>query len=504
MIKVILADDEQMALEGIELMTDWTALGYEVCGTCDNGEDALMAIQECRPDLVVTDIRMPGLDGLELIRKARESGSEAMFVILSGHDDFDYARTALRSGVRHYLLKPVMEEEWELTLKEVAAELQERERLRGQEDRAESRLLSLAIARMLRDESLDADSSASERMAQLDGTVTSWRYLHLEGLRDEDREDCRRFSQPGQAVYVERGPGQAGFVAEGEQTALPLAKRLYDELRGRGKPVLIAVGPRVASLRELAVSYSGAVEAAIPFFYQPDASGLVDSETAERPAFSYDIDSVRLVERIMAAAERLQDEETVALIGELFARFEEKRTAPGVVYMISAHVVLKSLEVLRELGVATENWRDCIGFLRTEPESLAALKQALQDFLRQDIDLIRRHKEADSRHPLQKVERYLQENFRMPVTIKEIGERFYIHPVYLGQAFLRKHGVSLLEYVHNLRIEEAKRRLAESEETIRVIAEEVGYQHYHHFLKEFEKRTALKPAVYRKHRRGEG
>lgn len=112
MIGVLLVDDEQFARQGLRNLIDWRACGYEVIGEADNGEEALRLIQELRPELVITDIRMPVLDGLELIRRVSSSGAAApKFIIVSGYDDFKYAQQAMRYGVCDFLLKPVDQDE---------------------------------------------------------------------------------------------------------------------------------------------------------------------------------------------------------------------------------------------------------------------------------------------------------------------------------------------------------------------------------------------------------
>lgn len=137
------------------------------------------------------------------------------------------------------------------------------------------------------------------------------------------------------------------------------------------------------------------------------------------------------------------------------------------------------------------------GFFRTEPKSLEALQAAVEAVLINCMNFIRQQKERSSEHPLTRVEWFLKDNYAKHLTVKEIAEQFYINPVYLGQAFIKKHGVSILEYIHNLRIEAAKKRLTETGDTVRSIMESVGYVHYHHFLREFEKRTAMKPVAFR-------
>lgn len=117
MLKVMLVDDEPWVLEGLRTMVNWKKFGFEICGEALNGPDALRLIQEQKPDLVLTDINMPVFNGLELIAKLNVSmAMPPKFVILSGYDDFQYARTALRQRVDQYLLKPIDDEEIESLL----------------------------------------------------------------------------------------------------------------------------------------------------------------------------------------------------------------------------------------------------------------------------------------------------------------------------------------------------------------------------------------------------
>ncbi|MCL6589359.1 MAG: response regulator [Firmicutes bacterium] len=122
MYKVVLVDDEQPALEGLKLAIDWEGLGYQICGVCAHGEEAADLIEKTGPDLVLTDIRMPGLDGLGLIKRVKSRmPTIPKFIIISGYGEFDYARQALRLGIKHYLLKPVFPEDLIEVLASLAA-----------------------------------------------------------------------------------------------------------------------------------------------------------------------------------------------------------------------------------------------------------------------------------------------------------------------------------------------------------------------------------------------
>lgn len=113
MLQVLLVDDEPWVLEGLRTMVNWEEHGFQVCGEALDGPEALVKMQELRPELVVTDIHMPVISGLELIeRSKRLLARPPKFVILSGYDDFNYALTAMRQRVAEYLLKPIDEDEF--------------------------------------------------------------------------------------------------------------------------------------------------------------------------------------------------------------------------------------------------------------------------------------------------------------------------------------------------------------------------------------------------------
>ena len=111
MYRVLVVDDEAIIREGIKCLFDWEKIGYVIAGEAANGEQALQKILTLEPDVVLMDIRMPGLTGLEVIHRVREAGFGGKIIILSGYTDFKYAQEAIRYGVQYYLTKPIDEDE---------------------------------------------------------------------------------------------------------------------------------------------------------------------------------------------------------------------------------------------------------------------------------------------------------------------------------------------------------------------------------------------------------
>lgn len=111
MLRLMIVDDEQIIREALSSMIDYTSLGYEVIATAKNGMEAYDRIRDDYPDVVITDIKMPILNGLELIERASRIDSRITFILLSGYREFEYAKQAMTYGVRYYLLKPTDKQE---------------------------------------------------------------------------------------------------------------------------------------------------------------------------------------------------------------------------------------------------------------------------------------------------------------------------------------------------------------------------------------------------------
>ncbi|MBO9600861.1 MAG: response regulator [Cohnella sp.] len=135
MYSVLLVDDEPLAIEGLRMFIDWERLGFRVCGECENGVEAVSAAHRLMPDVIVTDILMPEMDGLELIGRLHgERGASSEFIVLSAYGEFAFAKRAMQLGVRHYLMKPVIEEEAENVLLQVRGRLDIRKAIQLQSD----------------------------------------------------------------------------------------------------------------------------------------------------------------------------------------------------------------------------------------------------------------------------------------------------------------------------------------------------------------------------------
>lgn len=121
MYKVVVVEDETITRRGIVLTVNWASLNCVLAGEAANGEEGAALISRLSPDLVVTDVKMPRMDGVEMIEQLRKEGCRARFIILTAHSDFKYAQSALRMGVSDYLLKPLKDGDLEDAIAKITA-----------------------------------------------------------------------------------------------------------------------------------------------------------------------------------------------------------------------------------------------------------------------------------------------------------------------------------------------------------------------------------------------
>ena len=134
MYKAMFVDDEYMILQGLQMILPWQELGFEVVHTAKSASEALEYLQEHSVDLLITDIRMPEMNGIDMIRQAQAFGNRFFSIILSGYQEFAFVKQGMALGVRNYLVKPVNKEELRSSVQAIAAELEEQQKLLAEKE----------------------------------------------------------------------------------------------------------------------------------------------------------------------------------------------------------------------------------------------------------------------------------------------------------------------------------------------------------------------------------
>ncbi|MEW4368264.1 response regulator transcription factor [Paenibacillus kandeliae] len=508
---VLLVDDEPFALEGLELMIDWQSCGFQVEGSCTNGEEAIRYLQQSTPDLIVTDIRMPLMDGLELIRETRRLGNQSsMFVITSGYHDFEYARQAMQLGVSHYLLKPVIGPEVDEMLVAVGRQLEERSWRQLIRQTANQYALRQQFTLLLSREYAAVEMETELSMVQEWSdrhSMPHWSYLHIRTDAEsagQVRTLVSQFAATEHACHLVDDPQDAdlfGLVKGWSSKEPKQVEELTERLRHRfgealSDSVRLAMGSMVTDIAQLHQSWCSANHYAGLLFF--DDVHTVHEREHEDQSMSFTKEALSAVTLIVELIENGDTERLQAELDSQFERFREERTVPELVSIFVTEAILRCVALHTELG-GEEQQVLAAGELEhiTCPHCrLGEIQQRLTDFClrcQREIGLLQ---EAQTGGVQARVADFLRQHYTEGWTVRELAEKFYVHPVYLGQSFTRRYGVSILDFVHNLRIVEAERLLLDGSLTFCAIAEQIGYRSYSHFLKQFEKRTGCKPGDY--------
>ena len=529
MMKVVIADDEQMICSMIIKMIPWKELGLEVAGTADNGYETLRLVGEYHPDIVITDIRMPGIDGLEMIRQAMDIAPQTEFVIISGYKNFEYAHQALTMGVRHYLLKPIDAAELNGVLERIIREHSQNEESRDvSEALAAERENYRKSARrhflnsILQETSIDAPDKSGEQTEELD--FRNNRYLAFfakvdwtqegeiaPGILDILQEVIEREEQEWGCEYV-NSHVRSGVISvinypEGAKEAHPEdIETLYTKCRREmdkfsGYTVTIGIGTEKRTISEVRESIDEAVSS-VKCRIRRGLGRLIffdrlKYEMPEQELFTQDLKrgNARAIEALDAEALKSDLQEIREQL------HKNSRYSPLFIFELIESFRNLILEVWQENQVAEEIKSSFI--LDTENlmdrcTTEAQMAQQFEDTIDRCFRRILAERRQSGQAPVRAAKAYLLRHYMDNPSLEEVAEAVSMSPAYMSTLFKKELGIGFSEYLIQLRCEEAKRLMRETDEPMAVIAEKVGYQDAKYFSRIFRKTVGIKPSEYRK------
>lgn len=514
MFKVVLVDDEVYARQGLRQFTDWNKYGFDIVAEATNGEEALRIIELTQPDLVVTDIRMPVLDGLGLIQAVKElKRAEPSFIIVSGYNDFKYAQQAMRFGVKDFILKPIDELEMERMLQSLSQNLSSS--LQFQADQAH--VLSQSIFERLVTGMLDTALSPDMKQTLSLREGDEFRYFEVE-LNDlhfvpGGSEGCLKKNAAaaiaaalGQEVYIyERQRGIFGFITgrsswkRGERSwklfSVLLQQRLRDHL---GANAALYGGKAVKESDIVHESYRTAVEAAAYKYALPSGEPLLYEEIADRPLKHMEMNE-GVFTSLMETVEEHEQVVALRLIDEMFASFQTEYYAHDAVVMSMTRYVFGVVRIIENMQ-GEKNELKTLEFMLTwsqMPTSSHGLKAIFIGFIEESSGYIAALQKKNTKGSIQKIKQYIEKHYDRSISLKSIAATFYMNPVYLGQLFKKTFGVYFNEFLLQTRIQEAKRLLRQTELRVYEIADKVGFNNADYFVTQFEKVERKSPSEYR-------
>jgi two-component system response regulator YesN len=514
MYKVLIVDDEIFVRKGVINLIDWSSLQFEICAEAENGQQAIKLIEQHRPDLVLVDIRMPVMDGLELIRHVKEEGEyQPLFIVVSGYNDFSYAQQALRYNVSDYMVKPVDERELAATLKKLANSLNQ---MKLSSITREKPLVETVIESLLQAEPNDQVIQQIAHVLELPRS-SSYTYViaELQGMplpEDKDhllalKSTLERFFQHERTLLLihERAYSQYGFVvpqvwltehASTERAAYAkLLDRLEEEL---GTTVVLFIGSSANDLKGIVNSGSAANECLNYRFAAGSKRLVLASEMLALPLYYFDVDE-GLHSKLIYEIEANRYEGYASVIDTIFTSFQDMRFAPSAVTNTIRRSVIALINILRQLEGDEQELQLLDELLEWHKKyrNLEQLHHVFLRFVEEAAAYIADRRSKSGKGSIEKVKIYIDSHYKDNIYLKGIAAMFYMNPVYLGQLFRKNYGVYFNEYLLSLRIEEAKRLLRQTKKRMYEIAELVGFQNADYFATQFEKLEKMTPTDYR-------
>lgn len=525
MFKVLIVDDEPLVIEGLKTMVDWEKHGFSICGEASNGEDALEMIKQMNPHLVITDICMPVIDGLTLIKEASKIRNiRARFVILSGYNDFEYAKTAMQYDVNHYILKPIDDEEIETLLERLNKEIQDGLKSQESVDQAVDFITENVIHRILHGEKRE---SLFQKAGFLLGIKEEMeiRYIFAEidqfhvWMNDLEEEEIREKKQQIQRWMQEK------LQMHMKQEAL-----LYiyeDHIDGYGILVWDQAYERMdwarvfAGLREYVFQRCGA---GISIFISNSMEGIralpgLYEQTTElrnyrffnriKHVFLYDEvkeDSVQYkfyeenLEDILQAVQQDNKLDIEKSIDAVFHKFYSYKAAPNMIETYITNLKAEMIRIVSELNGPVEEFAKWVVDYKIDIHrtNFTDLKEIVVRLCAYAARYILNLQKKDSANLIEEIEKYIAANYAEALKLQNLADKFYINPVYLGQLFKKKTRMYFNEYLHRVRIEEAKKLLQRTDMKVSDIASAVGYKDTEYFTNKFKSITNTIPSTFKK------
>lgn len=512
MHNVFLVDDDHFVRKGLLRLIDWEKCGFKVCAEADNGEDALGLIQEKKPDLVVTDIRMPVLDGLELIKSTVESTNlKPNFVIVSGYNDFKYAQQAMRYGVQDFILKPIDKDEFEKTLIRLA------DKLRTEKEwkiNREKRVALTALEEILIGETNEENCTILQQKLNI-ANAEELKYIILE-INNAIHEICNLKEKINQAIMSslqedmiltrDHGINSFGLLVSIRQlhsikgNLEHFVTDLQEQLSTRLKTeISLFVGKTVKGPSGIKESFETA-NMVSQFKYTTERNDPIYFELVREQSVHYIELDHSLYKRLMDRIEENNLKAILSTIEEMFREFRKKMFARDAVKTSINRCVHELIKTIKQLDGDENQVSTLHTMLQWDkyPLTFKEIQTMFTEFVLDCAELIHLLHSDHANGNIYKVKKYIENHFQENITLKSLANEFYMNPVYMGQLFRKTYGIYYKDFILEVRMNEAKRLLRQTDMRVYQVAESVGFGNADYFVTQFEKYVGITPTQYRK------
>ena len=524
MFTILLVDDERGISEGLQFILQSAGRDWEIAGIAEDGQEGFEMAMERNPDIVISDVRMPVVDGLAMIEKLKDAGSSAKCILLSGYSEFEYARQGIRLGVKFYICKPVEEEElfevMEKVCAEIALERSSRKQLIDLEhrvadfekDKREICFFRFLTGEMRAEEMGDALTEYGIPLDAVSYLIVLWEcnssdFLSGEYFRELEREISLQLGE----YHCVRGVRisnirAAVLLAEynmlQEEKLIRQLSSIKEKMEEKyDMPVSVGVGSNAASYREIADSYEKAGIALNNKVVQGIGSIISYSQMGQGMCGKVTMTEAEITE-LEQAINRSDDAACKRIVRKMF---QKMRRQEGLtlfdLQMQSMNLILAGIRTMPFMQFQLNEY---VGRNILSLESISRFHtiEQLENWMiniMTGIMEIRRSQDAGKRQDvIRQIKDYIGAHYTKEISLNELAGKFFLNPYYLSQMFKKKTGMTYQSYVTSLRVEKAKQLFREKDYKVYEVCEMVGYSDTAYFSRVFEKAEGCKPSEYRR------
>jgi len=515
MMKALIVDDEKMIRTGIRLGVPWNALGIQEVFVAASGKEAIETIKQQQPDIMITDIRMTEMTGIELIAEIRKAGADIRIIVLTGYDEFDYARECLRMQVQDFLLKPVDEEILINTIKkqiqiikESRKKEEEQNHMRRISGTSEQMKLESWMRKLIRRENAveTAECICSKyhyprKCRMRVAILVPSRYSY--GIRKGESESLSVLTIKNLLIgYLDaRHRGITFEDTEGRILLVLFEGEKSDELENcvdtfteliqeecNAKPRIV-IGSVVEGFEQVYISYN-------------DAIYLLDKETDEYKTLIEHKEAKGQLDMFREVYVELKSEMNVSVgnterVLKIFDVFSKATTSYNITdqYVRKCCFEIASSVYFSYIVESGEHADSKLNALLTA--LLSANRNGNYEITRAFLENLLKEEEDEAHEIVAQVKRYINEHLTSDITVAGIAGHFYLSPNYFSRLFKRITSEGCNEYIVRKRIEKAEYLLETTNMKIGQIAQEVGYRDNNYFSLAFKKHLRMSPGQYR-------
>ena len=528
MIKVLIADDENNICKLIYEMIDWESFQMQVVGMAHDGIEALKIVKDERVDVLVTDIRMPGLSGIDLLRECRAYNPNIGIIVISGFSEFDYAKQALHYGAIDYILKPVNQDAMTKALNRLHEKFKEQENIehiKKHDEINKNKARRDFFMQMLTEKVTPYDIQEINEQYQCKFKKGNFQVVAVKvytpGEHDESVENYY-YQKISQIFSLELNKNECYL----ESLIMPEYKYVFiinflkgeeldDEYRHVFRQILynqdimmggilsVGVGPIYSSLEEIPKSYLGAMECVHQKLKRGGgASQISFFNDTERSHTMHN----RVFVPFAAALEReitdLNEEGVKTALFELKKSIETDPHLSGQDIIEIARGAINCFYLIvekngYELDKKERFLENTMKEVYNKPDITGIIIFLGKTFI-SELRYIKEVKKNDGSKIIRDVKQYIRQNLSKTITLEQLCDLSGYNASYFSTMFKKETGITVSSYITVSRIDEAKRLLRLTDKKVSAIASEVGYLDMKTFNKNFKKLTGIKPSEYRK------